>query len=109
MKGEVGAKKVYEDESILAFIPKDPVSQGHTLVAPRDHYESIFNIPKELLEKVIVVAQELSRKYQTELGATGINILHASGKDAQQSMFHFHMHVVPRYPNDDLDLWISKN
>lgn len=55
----------------------------------------------------MAVSKELSQKYQMEFDATGINILHASGKDAQQSVFHFHIHIVPRYPNDGLDLWIK--
>lgn len=107
VKGELEAKKVHENESALAFIPKDQVSKGHTLVIPKEHYESIFDIPEELLEKVMSISQELSQKYKMELGATGVNILHASGKDAQQSVFHFHIHVVPRYPNDGLDLWLK--
>lgn len=107
VKGELEAKKIHEDESVLAFIPKDQVSNGHTLVIPKEHYESIFDIPKELLQKVVIVSQELSQKYKIELSASGVNILHASGKDAQQSVFHFHIHVVPRYPNDGLDLWIK--
>ena len=107
IKGDLESKKVYEDELILALIAKNQVSNGHTLVIPKEHYENIFDIPKELLTKLMVVAQELAVKYQTELNATGINILHASGKDAQQSVPHFHIHVVPRYPNDGLDLWFK--
>lgn len=107
VKGELEAKKIHENESVLAFIPKEQVSKGHILVIPKEHFESIFDIPKELLVKVMKISQELSQKCKTELGATGVNILHASGKDAQQSVPHFHIHVVPRYPNDGLDLWIK--
>lgn len=107
VKGELEAKKVYENESILAFIPKDQISRGHTLVISKEHHENIFSIPKEQLEKVIIISKELSKKCKKEFGATGVNILHASGKDAQQSVSHFHIHVVPRYPNDGLDLWIK--
>ena len=107
VKGESEVKKVHENESVLAFISKEQVSKGHTLVIPKEHFESIFDIPKKSLTEVMEISQELSQRYKTELNATGINILHASGKDAQQSVFHFHVHVVPRYPNDDLDLWIK--
>ena len=107
IKGELEAKKVHENESVLAFIPKEQVNKGHILVIPKEHFESIFDISKESLVKVIEVSQELSQKCKTELGATGVNILHASGKDAQQSVPHFHIHVVPRYSNDGLDLWIK--
>ncbi|MFH0791630.1 MAG: HIT family protein [bacterium] len=107
VKGELEAKKVHENESVLAFIPKEQVSKGHTLVIPKEHYENIFDIPEKLLEQIMMISQELSQRYKTEFGATGVNILHASGKDAQQSVFHFHMHVIPRYLNDGLDLWIK--
>jgi histidine triad (HIT) family protein len=107
VKGELEAKKVHENESVLAFIPKEQVSKGHTLVIPKEHFESIFDIPKNSLAEVMEMSQGLSQKYKTELNATGVNILHASGKDAQQSVFHFHIHVVPRYTNDGLDLWIK--
>ena len=107
IKGEVATQKVYENESVLAFISKEQVSKGHTLVIPKEHFENIFYISEKALAEVMAVSKELSQKYQMEFDATGINILHASGKDAQQSVFHFHIHIVPRYPNDGLDLWIK--
>lgn len=107
VKGELEAKKIHENESVLAFIPKEQVSSGHTLVIPKEHFENILDISEDSLKDVMKVSKELSHKYRTELDATGVNILHASGKDAQQSVFHFHIHVVPRYPNDGLDLWIK--
>ncbi len=107
VKGELEAKKVHDTESVLAFIPKEQVAKGHTLVIPKEHYESILDISETDLSDVVRVAKELSQKYRDELDATGVNLLHASGKDAQQSVFHFHIHVVPRYPNDGLDLWIN--
>ena len=107
IKGEVATQKVYENESVLAFISKEQVSKGHTLVIPKEHFENIFDISEKALAEVMAVSKELSQKYQMEFDATGINILHASGKDAQQSVFHFHIHIVPRYPNDGLDLWIK--
>lgn len=107
VKGELEVKIIHETDSVLAFIPKDQVSKGHTLVIPKEHYENIFDISEDALSDVMRVSKELSEKYKKELGATGVNILHASGKDAQQSVFHLHIHVVPRYPNDNLDLWIK--
>jgi histidine triad (HIT) family protein len=107
VKGELKVKKVHETDSVLAFVPKDQVSKGHTLVIPKEHHEDIFNISEEALKDVIIVSQKLSKKNQEELGATGINLLHASGIDAQQSVPHFHIHIVPRYPDDNLDLWIK--
>ena len=105
--GKTKAIKSYEDELTLAFTPKDEISEGHTLIIPKAHYESLFDIPEDLLRKVIVLAKNISIKLKTEMRGTGVNLLHASGKDAQQSVSHFHIHIVPRHPNDELDLWIK--
>jgi histidine triad (HIT) family protein len=107
VRGELEAIKVQENDSVLAFIPKEQVSNGHTLVIPKRHFEGIFDIPEKSLAEVVEMSKELSKKHKEQFSATGVNILHASGKDAQQSVFHFHIHVVPRYPNDGLDLWIK--
>lgn len=100
---------VYEDDAVLAIVPIDQVSKGHTLVIPKSHAENILDIENESLEKVILVTKKLSKELLVEHGATGINVLHAAGLDAQQSVFHLHFHIVPRYPNDGLDLWPRNN
>ncbi|MFZ4648177.1 MAG: HIT family protein [Patescibacteria group bacterium] len=105
IRGEAEAKKVYEDESVLAFFTHGPVSKGHTLVIPKEHCENILDISSESLARVMEVTRELAGKMKVEMNATGVNVLHAAGADAQQSVFHFHLHIVPRYPNDGLDLW----
>lgn len=104
IKGELESKKIYEDEFVLAFLTRGQVSEGHLLVIPKEHCENILDISTESLNKVMAVAQMLALQAK-KAGATGVNVLHAAGKDAQQSVFHFHAHVVPRYPNDGLDLW----
>lgn len=105
---EAPAKIVFENDDILAFVPKEQVSKGHTLIVPKNHFENIFDIDKTTLEKLIAVSKDLSEQLAKENNATGINLLHASGKDAQQSVFHFHLHIVPRYENDGLDLWLRE-
>jgi len=109
IKGEAESKKVYEDDLVMAFLPKEPVTEQHILLVPKKHYENIFDIPYNYLKRIAKVLKVLSERIKKETGAKGINILHASGKDAQQSVFHFHFHLVPRFPNDKLDLWIEKN
>lgn len=105
---ESPSKIVFENDDILAIVPKGKISKGHTLVIPKNHFENIFDIDKDVLEKLIVVSKDLSETLAKENNATGINLLHASGKDAQQSVFHFHLHIVPRYENDGLDLWLRE-
>jgi len=105
---EASSQIIFENEDILAFKPLEEVSKGHTLVVPKKHFENIFDIEKDKLEKLIAVSKDLSKKLAKENSATGINLLHASGKDAQQSVFHFHLHIIPRYEKDGLDLWLRE-
>jgi histidine triad (HIT) family protein len=105
VKGEIPAWKVYENEKVLAFLTIEPISKGHLLVIPKKHFENIWDIKEDYLKEIIWAVREISNKLKKNLNATGVNILHASGKDAQQSVFHFHLHLVPRYKNDKMDTW----
>ena len=105
--GKLPSNKIYENENVLAFAPlKDTIiSKGHMLVIPKKHYENIYDIPKDELHHIIDVVKIISQKLKEKFNAEGINILHASGKVAQQSCFHFHIHLIPRYKGDGLDTW----
>jgi len=105
VKGEIPAYKVYEDEGVFGFLDVNPISKGHCLVIPKKHYSSVFDIPSEELEKVISAVKIISEKINEKLDATGVNLINASGKDAQQSVFHFHMHIIPRCKGDGIDAW----
>jgi histidine triad (HIT) family protein len=96
---------VHETDSALFILPEDMVVFGHTLVLPKDHFENLFDIPEDLLSIIIMETKRLAVHYQSSLHADGINILHASGVAAQQSVFHFHMHIFPRFFNDNIDAW----
>ena len=104
-KNEIESKVIYEDDTCMALLDINPVSEGHSIIIPKNHYESVSDVDEKILKKLILVAKEVGEKSKTLLGATGYNILNATGKDAQQSVFHLHFHVVPRYKNDNLDLW----
>ena len=99
-KGEIPSQKIYEDENIFAFLDIKPFTEGHTLVIPKIHYENIFDIPKEVLEKIILASKEISLLLKEKLNAEGVNLSNSNGKIAQQDVFHFHMHLIPRYPKD---------
>jgi len=105
VSGEISSFKVYEDEEFLAFLDVNPIARGHTLLIPKKHFENIFDIPEDVLEGLILRAKRVSGVLQQGLGASGVNLLHASGQSAQQSVFHFHLHLVPRFENDGLDTW----
>ena len=105
INGEIPANVVYENGKVLAFLDINPINRGHTLIVSKKHYENISEITEDCLRDVVVVAKKIAGAMEIGLGAEGINILHASGKAAQQSVFHFHIHLVPRYRDDGLNTW----
>lgn len=109
VKKEVLAQIIFEDDLVLAFVPLQQVAKGHTLVIPKQHFENIFDVDDIVLRELISVSKKLSNKLFYDNTATGVNILNASGKDAQQSVNHLHFHIVPRHPNDGLDMWIKQS
>lgn len=104
---EAEAGILFENEESLAFTPLDAITNGHVLVVPKKHFENIFDIDEKTLADLIVTAKKIAEDIVKEKGATGVNLLNASGKDAQQSVPHFHIHIIPRFPNDGLDLWLK--
>jgi len=109
IRKEVDAEFIYEDNDVVCFLDKNPVSKGHCLIMPKKHCKDIFEIDSKILEKTAKASKEVALKLKTDFGAKGINILHASGKVAQQSVFHFHIHIIPRFPKDSLDMWPKRN
>jgi histidine triad (HIT) family protein len=107
IKKEVPADIFFEDETGIVFTPLNPITKGHILVVPKTHSENIFDIDEEVLKSLITTSKKVAIDTVKKHNATGVNLLHASGTDAQQSVFHFHLHIVPRYPNDGLDLWLK--
>lgn len=104
---EANAEIVFEDQTSVAFAPIKPVAEGHLLLVPKTHFENIFDIENEVLRNLITTSKEIASNVTKKNNVTGVNLLHASGKDAQQSIFHFHIHIVPRRPDDGLDLWLK--
>jgi len=102
---EIPANIIYENGKVLAFLDINPINRGHTLIVPKKHYGDVYDITEDYLKEVAVAAKKISRAIKRGLGAEGINILHASGEAAQQSVFHFHIHLVPRYKDDGLNTW----
>ena len=105
--GELPATRVHEDERTLAFMDINPATRGHLLVIPRVHAVDLLEIDPEDLAAVSRVAQDMAHRVHDRLGADGVNLLNSCGKAAWQTVFHFHMHVIPRYADDPLSLpWI---
>ncbi len=100
-KGEVPSNTVYEDDDFRVILDIAPANPGHCLIIPKAHAMNIYEIDPELLSKAAVVAQKIAKKVKAATGCDGVNILQNNEEAAGQSVFHFHMHVIPRYKNDN--------
>jgi histidine triad (HIT) family protein len=105
--GEIPATIVAEDERTVAFMDINPATRGHVLVIPRSHVRDVHEIDPKDLEAVAAAAQGVAARQRDRLGAEGVNLLNSNGRAAWQTVFHFHMHVIPRYGGDPLKLpWV---
>ncbi|MDI2027616.1 HIT family protein [Saccharopolyspora sp. TS4A08] len=101
--GELPSVKVAEDETTLAFMDIHPASDGHLLVTPKRHSQDLFDIPADDLTAVTLAGQRIAKVAAEEFGADGVNLLNCCGSAAWQSVFHFHLHVIPRYRDKSHD------
>lgn len=105
IKGEIPSYKIYEDDKVYAFLDIACDAVGHTLVVPKQHCANVLDCDEDSLKAVAVAVQKISRHYVENCGFDGVNVLNASGKSAQQSVFHLHFHIVPRKIDDGLNMW----
>lgn len=104
--GDIPAAAVYEDTEFKAILDLGPASKGHTLILPKQHYKDICNLDSDLASKALPLAAKLGEAMKKSLGCSGFNIVQNNGKAAGQTVFHFHMHVIPRYENGpDIVSW----
>jgi histidine triad (HIT) family protein len=105
--GELPARIVDQDERTIAFMDIAPATRGHALVIPRAHASDLLSVEPEDLSAVALAAQRLASRAKERLGADGVNLLNSCGASAWQTVFHFHVHVIPRYDGDPLRLpWV---
>jgi histidine triad (HIT) family protein len=105
--GELPATVVDEVEQTLAFMDINPATRGHALVVPRAHAADLLEIEPAQLAAVSAAAQRLAKRVMERLGADGVNVINSCGAAAWQTVFHFHLHVIPRYEGDPLRLpWV---
>jgi histidine triad (HIT) family protein len=102
--GEIPATIVREDERTIAFMDINPATRGHLLVIPRKHAADVLEIGEEDLGACAAAAKELAGQVVERLHADGVNLMNSCGRDAWQTVFHFHVHVIPRYAGDPLRL-----
>ena len=102
--GELPSETVDSDEHTVAFMDIAPATAGHALVIPREHYANLLEIPDDQLERTMLAARRLAARMQETLEPAGFNILNSCGAAAWQTVFHFHLHVIPRYEDDPMKL-----
>jgi histidine triad (HIT) family protein len=102
--GELPATIVDEDERTIAFMDINPATRGHALVIPREHARNLLEIDDADLAATVAAARRLASRISDRLGAAGVNLLNSCGSAAWQTVFHFHLHVIPRYDDDPLRL-----
>jgi histidine triad (HIT) family protein len=101
---DVDAEIVDEDDDTVAFLDINPWTRGHALVIPRNHSRNLYDIAEEDLHHTADAAKRLAQRMRDGLGCSGINLLNSTEAAAWQTVFHFHIHVIPRYDDDPLQL-----
>ena len=98
--GVIPTNSIYEDDEFNVILDAGPATRGHALILPKEHYKNIYELPDETAGKVFKLAKKLAVKMTDRLGADGFNIVQNNNEVAGQSVFHFHMHLIPRYEGD---------
>ena len=108
-KREIPCYKIYENEYSIAFLDPAKDTDGHILVIPKKHCKNIFDCDDFTLSELMRSVKLISNHLVNTCGFSGVNILNANGEAAQQSVGHFHIHIIPRKDNDKIDAWIKLN
>ena len=102
--GEIPTATLYEDEDFRVILDASPAAKGHALIIPKEHYANLYELDDELAAKVLVLAKKMITKLTDVLGCDGYNIVQNNGEAAGQTVFHFHLHMIPRYKDDGVGL-----
>ena len=98
--GEIPTATLYEDEDFRVILDANPAAKGHALIIPKEHYANLYELDDELAGKVLVLAKKMITKLTDILGCDGYNIVQNNGEAAGQTVFHVHMHLIPRFKDD---------
>lgn len=102
--GEIPSKTLYEDDSFRVILDISPASKGHAIILPKNHASNIYELSEEDASKIFVVAKKVATAMQKTLNCDGLNVLQNNGEVAGQSVFHLHVHLIPRYKDDKLTI-----
>ena len=106
---EIPAYIVYEDEKVIAFLDISQATKGHTLVVPKEVYPNLYEMPEELAAHVMKVTIKLAKAIKKAFNPDGLNLLNNNGEIAGQSVFHFHVHLIPRYDHNDVQMHFTNH
>lgn len=95
--GEIPSSTIYEDEDVRVILDLGPASQGHALILPKEHYDDVCTLDETLAAKLLPLAARIGQAMKKGLGCAGFNLVQNNGRAAGQTVFHFHMHIIPRY------------
>lgn len=98
--GEIPSKTIYEDEKFRVILDLGPATKGHALILPKDHYANIYELPEEMAGNVMKLAKKMATQITEKLGCEGFNLVQNNGNLAGQTVYHFHLHLIPRYRAD---------
>ena len=102
--GEIPTATLYEDEDFRVILDASPAAKGHALIIPKEHYANLYELDDELAAKVLVLAKKMITKLTDVLGCDGYNIVQNNGEAAGQTVYHFHLHMIPRYKDDGVGI-----
>ncbi|MCR5302713.1 MAG: HIT family protein [Lachnospiraceae bacterium] len=102
--GDIPTNTIYEDDDFRVFLDAAPVTRGHCLIVPKEHFDSLEQLDDKVAAKVMPLARKMMKLLKDKLGWDGFNIIQNNGKVAGQTVFHFHTHLIPRYNDDGQDL-----
>ena len=99
--GEIPSKTLFEDDEFRVILDLGPAAKGHALILPKNHYANLYELPEETASKVMLLAKKMAVQMTDKLKCDGFNLVQNNGEVAGQTVFHFHMHLIPRYKNDN--------
>lgn len=107
IKGDIPSYTVYEDDDFKAFLDINPITNGHTLLVPKKHYENMFDLDEDMIPKIYEAAKSISIKLEDILGIEGTTLIQNNG--VGQDVKHYHLHIVPRYAKDEIEYKSNKD
>jgi histidine triad (HIT) family protein len=107
--GEIPSRTLYEDNEFRVIMDLNPATKGHALILPKEHFKNLYEISDETASKVLPLAKKMATLMTEKLGCEGFNLIQNNNEIAGQSVFHFHMHLIPRYTDDNQNLVMKPN